>query len=83
LLMSASASPSSAQVRWAIKRAQLQPQDAPAALHTHLQNLNWQRYLTELRDALPDETAERIDEREWQALRKRVEDYLIALLSKS
>lgn len=83
LLMSASASPSSAQVRWAIKRAQLQPQDAPAALHTHLQNLNWQRYLTELRDALPEEAAARIDAREWQALRKRVEHYLTALLSKS
>lgn len=83
LLMRAAAAPSTEQVRWAIKRAQLQPQDAPVVLHAHLQNLNWQRYLTELRDALPEETAERIDEREWQALRKRVEDYLTKLLSKS
>ena len=80
LLMGASASPTAEQLRWAVKRAQLQSHDAIAVLHAHLEALNWQRYLTELRDALPEETAARIDEREWDALRKRVESYLTKLL---
>lgn len=83
LLMGASEPPSAEQVRWALKRAQLQKLDAGAVLRAHLQGLSWQRYLTELRDALPEETAARIDEREWEALRKRVEDYLTKLLQKS
>ncbi|MGB9429059.1 MAG: nucleotidyl transferase AbiEii/AbiGii toxin family protein [Gammaproteobacteria bacterium] len=83
LLMGASAAPSPEQVRWAVKRAQLQEQDPLAVLRAHLDGLDWQRYLTELRDALPEETAARIDEREWSALRKRVGDYVAGLLHKS
>lgn len=84
LLMGAAAAPSPEQVRWAVKRARLQTtQNALSVLRAHLDGLNWQRYLTELRDSLPEETATRIDEGEWNALRKRVGDYVAGLLRKS
>lgn len=83
LLIGTSPPPSAEQVRWAIKRAQLKTSEAVAVLHAHLEGLNWQRYLAELRDTLPEPIAARIDEPEWNALRKRVGDYLTKLLQTS
>ncbi len=80
LLMATRKTPSVEQVRWAIERAHLQAQDALAVLRAHLEGLDWRRYQTELRDSLPEETAARIDEQEWNALRRRVGEYVSGLL---
>jgi len=80
LLMMASTAPTREQLRWVVERAHLQGQDPLAVLHAHLQALDWRRYQTELRDSLPAETAARIDEAEWNALRRRVDDYATRLL---
>lgn len=71
------------QVRWAVERAHLQGQDALAVLQAHLQALDWHRYQTELRGSLPEATAVRIDEAEWNALRRRVGEFCAGLLKNS
>lgn len=37
--------------------------------------LSWDRFRTELLDALPDHIAERIDAEEWTSMKRRVADY--------
>ncbi|HVC37318.1 MAG TPA: nucleotidyl transferase AbiEii/AbiGii toxin family protein [Gammaproteobacteria bacterium] len=80
LLMGASAAPSPELVKWAVQRAHLEAQDPVVVLHANLNALTWGRYLTELRDTLPEASAARIAEREWQAMKKRVGDYVTGLL---
>jgi predicted nucleotidyltransferase component of viral defense system len=81
LLMGTRVSPSKQLVQWAVQRAHLEESDPLAVLQANLQALTWQRYLTELRDSLTESSAERIDVREWQAMKKRVADYVAELLS--
>ena len=84
LLMGASARPPSRELlQWAVQRAHLDAADPLTTLRAHLEALTWERYLMELRDALPEETVARIDELEWQAMKKRVGDYLANLLQRS
>ncbi|MHB8423700.1 MAG: nucleotidyl transferase AbiEii/AbiGii toxin family protein [Gammaproteobacteria bacterium] len=83
LLMATRKTPSVEQVRWAIDRAHLQGQDARAVLRAHLDALDWQRYQTELRDSLPEDTAARIHEQEWSALRQRVGEFASGLLKQT
>jgi hypothetical protein len=73
--------PSTPQVRWAIDRAGLDWQDPVTALRAHLDALSWERFMTDLRDSLPEEVAERIDETEWRAMKERVAAYAESLLS--
>ncbi|MFT5350230.1 MAG: putative nucleotidyltransferase component of viral defense system [Gammaproteobacteria bacterium] len=80
LLMTTSAWPSPEQIQWAIDRANLNGQDAEQMLGTRLEALSWDRYQSELRDALPADVADRIDVREWQAMKQRVEKYVKHLL---
>lgn len=80
LLMGVSAVPAPKLVKWAVERAHVEGEDPGTPLHAHLNALTWERYLTELRDALPEGTAARIDEREWHAMKQRVGDYVAGLL---
>ncbi|MDE2345951.1 MAG: nucleotidyl transferase AbiEii/AbiGii toxin family protein [Gammaproteobacteria bacterium] len=80
LLLHGSTPPTPEQVRWAVERAHLQGQDAQDVLRAHLDALDWQRYHTELRDSLPEASAARIDEQEWNALRRRVGEFAAGLL---
>jgi hypothetical protein len=72
--------PSVEQVQWAIERASLGSQDPLEVLGARLDALTWQRFQTDLRDALPDHIAERVDEAEWSAMRSRVRDGVRRLL---
>jgi hypothetical protein len=56
-------------------------QDPVTALRAHLDALSWERFMTDLRDSLPEEVAERIDETEWRAMKERVAAYAESLLS--
>jgi predicted nucleotidyltransferase component of viral defense system len=72
--------PSVEQVQWAIERASLGSQDPLEVLGARLDALTWQRFQTDLRDALPEHIAERVDEAEWSAMRSRVRDGVRRLL---
>ena len=63
------------QMAWVVKRAKLEGANSVAAMRTHLEDLTWPRFLSELHDALPPEVAERLDENEWIALKQRVREY--------
>lgn len=80
LLIATSPPPSPDQIQWAIHRADLQDQDPIQILKARLKALTWDRYMTELRDSLPEHVAERIDEAEWRALKQRVGNYAERLL---
>lgn len=67
--------PSAEQVTWAVKRAKLEGTNPVTVLRAHLGELTWPRFISELRDALPPEVAERLDETEWTALKQRVREY--------
>jgi predicted nucleotidyltransferase component of viral defense system len=67
--------PSVEQLAWAVKRAKLEGTNPVAVLRAHLEGLTWPRFMSELRDALPPEVAERLDETEWTALKQRVREY--------
>lgn len=67
--------PSVEQMAWVVKRARLEGANPVAVLRANLEDLTWPRFLSELRDALPPEVAERIDATEWTALKKRVREY--------
>lgn len=79
LLLPATA-PSAEQIRWAIERAALEKQDAVEVLGARLDALTWQRFQTDLRDALPEHIAERIDEAEWSSMKGRVREGVQCLL---
>lgn len=72
LLIAASPRPSLEQVRWAIERANVEHQNAAQHLRDQLKTLTWDRFQAELRDALPEHIAERIDAAEWEAMKQRV-----------
>lgn len=72
--------PSVEQVRWAIERAGIGDEDPREVLAAHLDGLTWERFHNELRDSLPDHIAERIDEAEWAAMKRRVRDAAERLL---
>lgn len=80
LLIAASQPPSGEQIQWAIHRAGLKHGDAITRLRERLNAMNWDRYQSELHDALPENVAERIDEPEWRAMKHRVGRYLEDLL---
>jgi predicted nucleotidyltransferase component of viral defense system len=75
------ATPTTAQVRWAIERANLRGQDPLEVLADRMDALSWERYLTDLRDALPEHLAERIDKAEWTAMKARVRTNAESLLA--
>ena len=80
LLITTLAWPSPEQIQWAIERANLNNQDAEQMLGIRLEALSWDRYQSELRDALPGDVADRIDVTDWQAMKQRVEKYAKHLL---
>jgi hypothetical protein len=77
------AAPSAKQIGWAIERADLQGQDPVEVLGARLDALTWQRFQTDLRDALPEHIAERIDEAEWSSMRGRVRNGVQRLLERA
>jgi predicted nucleotidyltransferase component of viral defense system len=79
-LLLPAAAPSAEQVRWAVKRANLGRQNPLEVLGIRLDALTWQRFRTDLRDALPEHIAERVDETEWSAMKGRVRDGIQRLL---
>lgn len=80
-LLKASAEPPDAGlVAWAVERSGAG--GAPAdTVRAHLDALTWQRFQTELQDALPAAIADRIDEAEWVAMKLRVGEYAELLLA--
>jgi len=82
LLIGSAQRPSHEQIQWAIKRAGLGLEQASEVLASRLTALTWDRYQAELRDALPEHIVGRIDETEWEALKRRVGDYAESLLSR-
>jgi predicted nucleotidyltransferase component of viral defense system len=82
LLMNASPEPSAELMDWAVQHADINGADPAATLWSHLDGLTWQRFRTELQDALPDAVSPRVDETEWTAMKLRVGDYVQRLLQK-
>jgi predicted nucleotidyltransferase component of viral defense system len=66
-------------VSWAVTRAGVSG-DPVAVLWDRLEALNWERFQSELLDALPEPVAERVDATEWTAMKLRVGEYVEALL---
>lgn len=67
------------QIAWALNHAGVD--DAPVdVLWANLDGLTWERFETELRDALPDSVVERIDTEEWEGMKLRVGEYVESLL---
>ena len=81
LLTGRSPRPRPEQVQWAISRAGLLSADAVKVLRARLQALTWNRFVSDLRDSLPEHVATRIDEAEWQAMKDRVGAYAEGLLA--
>ena len=80
LLMSASKAPSSELITWAVEHADIGNADPVKVLWSHLDGLTWQRFQTELQDALPAAVSHRIDDTEWTAMKLRVGEYVQKLL---
>lgn len=80
LLIAGPTPPSAQQVRWAINHADVRQDDAEQILQRRLSALTWNRFRTELRDALPLHIAERIDAEEWASMKHRVGSYIEKLL---
>jgi predicted nucleotidyltransferase component of viral defense system len=72
--------PDADQVRWALKSAKLGGQNPEDLLYDRMNALTWDRFETELMDSLVASVAERIDESEWESLKGRVTEYVVALL---
>jgi len=81
LLMPAADPPSATLVRWSLARAGVAPERAREVLWDQLDGLTWARYVDELRDALPIDVAERIDEEEWTDMKLRVGVFVEQLLA--
>jgi predicted nucleotidyltransferase component of viral defense system len=79
-LIGASPPPDTEQIRWALDRASLHDERPVNVLRTRLKALTWNRYRTELQDSLMDHIADRIDQSEWTAMKRRVGDYAEPLL---
>lgn len=80
LLMDAGEPPSPQQVQWAVAQAGIGERSPADVLWAQLDGIGWDRFRDELRDALPLETAGRIDDEEWEAMKLRVGEYAQALL---
>ena len=65
-----------ALVSWAVGRAALGGRESARVLWEHLDALDYGRYRAELEGSLPPDTAARIDETEWTAMKLRVGEYL-------
>lgn len=65
-----------ALVAWAVARAALGGREPAQVLWEHLDALAYGRYRAELEGSLPPDTAARIDETEWTAMKLRVGEYL-------
>jgi hypothetical protein len=75
-LLIASAPPLSAeQVQWVVDRAGLKDNELLQAFAVRLEALTWARFVSDLRDSLPEQFADRINEAEWSVMKKRVADY--------
>ena len=81
LLIGRSPRPRPEQVQWAIARAGLLAADSVRVLRARLEALSWDRFVSDLRDSLPEHVATRIDEAEWQAMKNRVGGYADSLLT--
>lgn len=79
LLKHAAQAPDKTLIDWAVRRAGVSG-DPVKLLWARLDALNWERFRSELGDALPQEIAERIDEAEWTAMKLRVGEYAQTLL---
>lgn len=79
LLKEAAAAPEKSLIDWAVRRSGIKD-DPVSILWNRLDALSWDRFQTELRDALPESIAERIDEAEWTAMKLRVGEYVESLL---
>lgn len=82
LLMNAAQAPDAMLVDWAVQRAGINGNPVDV-LWARLESLSWDRFRTELGDALPEAVAERIDGAEWTAMKLRVGDYAERLLAQS
>ena len=80
LLMSATESPSPEQIDWVVRRAGIEGQSPVDVLWARLDDMGLERFLGELRDALPPAVAERIDAEEWEGMKLRVGEYAQTLL---
>jgi len=80
LLMNADERPGPVLVAWAVERAAIEDRSPVDALWAQLNGLTWARYQDELRDSLPADVADRIDEDEWTAMKLRVGEYAEGLL---
>ncbi|MEF8834213.1 MAG: nucleotidyl transferase AbiEii/AbiGii toxin family protein [Halofilum sp. (in: g-proteobacteria)] len=80
LLMSTTESPSPEQIDWVVRRAGIEGQSPVDVLWARLDDMGWERFLGELRDALPPAVAERIDAEEWEGMKLRVGEYAQTLL---
>lgn len=80
LLKNTADSPSAVLINWAMNRAGLGEQDPVTTLWAHLEELSWERFQSELLDALTPASAERMNETEWTAMKLRVGDYAEYLL---
>ena len=68
-------------VKWAIKHANIHGADPVATLWAHLEAMNWQRFHTELLNSLPPEDASRMNQKEWEAMKLRVGEYVESMLA--
>lgn len=75
LLMAGSEPPSPEQIAWVLEHAGLSREAAVEIVRGRMDALSWDRFRTELLDALPDHIAERIDAEEWTSMKRRVADY--------
>lgn len=69
-----------ALVTWAIDRAALAGEDPARTIWSHLDALSYARCETELLPALTPESATRLDETEWTAMKLRIGEYAENLL---
>lgn len=67
-------------VEWALRRANVPTEDAPALLQDRLDAMGWAQFQSELLDALPVDEAERMNAEEWDAMKQRVADSLLQVL---
>jgi hypothetical protein len=80
LLKDAVEPPDAKLLGWAVERAGVED-DPVAVLWARLDALGWERFQAELLDALPETTADRLDEAEWIAMKLRVGEYAENLLA--
>jgi hypothetical protein len=82
LLKDAAVAPDKTLIDWAVRRAGI-ADDPVTILWSRLDALSRERFQSELRDALPEPIAERIDESEWTAMKLRVGEYVESLLRRA